>query len=208
MARISLTRLELKRSRERLLRYERFLPALKLRQQQLQVTLHKTDMLLKEAAARRDEARAALDAYRPVLGDVAGVDVRALAEPQEVRTRDVNVAGVRVPELDQVVFGDVEYSLFGTPPWVERALADLRALNRRKAEVELLERRRGLLRHELTRVVQRVNLFEKVKIPETEQIIQRIRIHLGDEMASAVGRAKIAKTALTAAAGRGGGAEA
>ncbi len=199
MARVSLTRLELKRSRELLVRYERFLPALKLRQQQLQATLQKTESLLREAGARLAEVRASLDRYAPVLGDVAGLDVRSMADPAEVRARTVNVAGVQVPELDEVVFNAVEYSLFVTPPWVEHALDDLRALNRRRAEVEILERRRELLRRELTRVVQRVNLFEKVKIPEKQEIIQRIRIHLGDEMAGAVGRSKIAKAALSAA---------
>ncbi len=205
MPSVSLTRLELKRNRERLVRYERFLPALKLRQQQLQVTLQKTESALRDGGVKLAEAATKLDRYAAVLGDVAGLDVRRMAEPAEVRARTVNVAGVQVPELDEVVFNPVEYSLFATPPWVEPALDDLRALNRRRAEVELLEQRRDLLRKELTRVVQRVNLFEKVKIPETQQIIQRIRIHLGDQMAAAVGRSKIAKAALSAAAERSDG---
>jgi vacuolar-type H+-ATPase subunit D/Vma8 len=37
-----------------------------------------------------------------------------------------------------------------------------------------------------------------VKIPENREAIRRIRIHLGDEMTAAVGRAKIAKGKLTA----------
>jgi V/A-type H+-transporting ATPase subunit D len=38
-----------------------------------------------------------------------------------------------------------------------------------------------------------VNLFEKVKIPEAEETIRLIKIYLGDQMANAVGRSKIAK---------------
>ncbi|MCX5669743.1 MAG: hypothetical protein NTU94_00260, partial [Planctomycetota bacterium] len=41
--------------------------------------------------------------------------------------------------------------------------------------------------------IQRVNLFEKIKIPEAREAIRVIRIRLGDEMTAAVGRAKIAK---------------
>ena len=53
-----------------------------------------------------------------------------------------------------------------------------------------------MLGRELTKIVQRVNLFEKVKIPEAKENIRRIRIQLGDEMTAAVGRAKIAKNKL------------
>ena len=203
--RVLLTRLGLKREREKLARYERFLPALKLRQQQLQLVLQRTRTALDAAADRLADATAAFDAYRVVLGDLSGVDVIALAEP-EVRTGSENVAGVRLPTLEAVRFRDVTYSLFGTPPWVDRALLDLRTLNRHRVETELLDERRRLLRHELGRVVQRVNLFAKVKIPEARAAIHEIRIHLGDEMAAAVGRSKIAKARLAAQETDGGGA--
>lgn len=195
--RVLLTRLGLKREREKLARYQRFLPALKLRQQQLQMVLRRTNTALEAASERLDIATAAFDAYRVVLGDLAGVDIIALAEP-DIELGSENVAGVKMPTLEEIHFRDVAYSLFGTPPWVDRALLDLRTLNRRRAEVEVLEERRRLLQRELSRVVQRVNLFEKVKIPEAREAIHKIRIHLGDEMAAAVGRSKIAKARLAA----------
>jgi V/A-type H+-transporting ATPase subunit D len=77
------------------------------------------------------------------------------------------------------------------------ALLDLREVNRRRAILEILLRQHELLQRELTKIIQRVNLFEKVKIPDARENIRRIRIQLGDEMASAVGRAKIAKSKLT-----------
>ncbi len=55
-----------------------------------------------------------------------------------------------------------------------------------------------MLRRELTRIVQRVNLFEKIMIPDAREAIRRIRIKLGDEMTDAVGRSKIAKKKLAA----------
>ena len=44
--------------------------------------------------------------------------------------------------------------------------------------------------------MQRVNRFEKVKIPDTLENIRRIRIALGDQMTAGVARAKIAKAKL------------
>jgi V/A-type H+-transporting ATPase subunit D len=42
-------------------------------------------------------------------------------------------------------------------------------------------------------VTQRVNLFEKVKIPESKENIRRINIYIGDQQTNSVGRSKIAK---------------
>ena len=49
---------------------------------------------------------------------------------------------------------------------------------------------------ELRVTTQRVNLFEKVKIPETKEIIRLINIAIGDADTSAVVRSKIAKKKL------------
>jgi V/A-type H+-transporting ATPase subunit D len=190
---LKLTRPELKRQREALARFERYLPMLKLKQQQLQATVR--DVTKKRLAARdaADAARRTFDAYRAVLADRAGVDVETVARPQEIRTTTANVAGVTIPVLEDVVFRQPTYSLFSTPAWVDRALLDLREVNRRQAERDVLERQYDRLHRELVKIVQRVNLFEKVKIPSARENIRRIRIHLGDEMTAAVGRAKIAK---------------
>lgn len=194
--RIRLTRPELKRQRDALARFTRFLPMLKLKQQQLQSMIGDIRQKLDAQRVRRDEARRTFDRYRRVLADPAGVHVEERARPREVRTRTSNIAGVRIPVLEEVVFEPVSYSLFATPPWVDRAMAELRSINRLGAEIDVLEQEHAMLHAELTKVTQRVNLFEKVKIPEAREAIRRIRIRLGDEMTAGVGRAKIAKAKL------------
>jgi V/A-type H+-transporting ATPase subunit D len=196
---IKLTRPELKRQRDALERFERYLPMLKLKQQQLQLTIREVQQQRREAQLRVEEAKAKFEPYSPVLRDVAGVNVRALAEVDRVETTTTNVAGVNVPVFKEATFPQATYSLFATPAWVDQALADMREINRHLAELQVLEKRYALLHAELTKIVQRVNLFEKVKIPDARENIRRIRIHLGDEMTAAVGRAKIAKAKLTSA---------
>jgi V/A-type H+/Na+-transporting ATPase subunit D len=194
--RLPLTRLELKRQREALARYERFLPALKRKQQQLQISLLDVDAARRRVADRLAAGWAAVRSYRSVLHDLAGANLVELASPVKVMTSESNVAGVRVPVFTDVVFRDAGYSLFGTPPWVDRALSDLRGLTRCRVELSVLNRQRELLSRELTRIVQRVNLFEKVLIPASRDATRRIRIHLGDQMTAGVGRAKMAKSKL------------
>jgi len=190
---IPLTRPELKRQRDMLARFERYLPMLKLKQQQLQLTLGQVEMKRRRVQANVDGAAGKIGQYEPVLADVSGVNVRQLGACRDVRTSPRNVAGVEIPVFEGVEFPPASYSLFATPSWVDRAIADLRDLSRHQAELDVLDKQCRLLRRELTKIIQRVNLFEKVKIPTAREAIRIIRIKLGDEMTAAVGRAKIAK---------------
>lgn len=194
---IKLTRPELKRQRDSLARYERYLPTLKLKQQQLQLSVREVAVKLRGVARGVDEAREKFAAYSKLLTGLTGINIPQLGKPTEIRTEKQNVAGVNIPVLAEVIFSPIDYSLFATPPWVDKALIDLRRLNQLQAEQEILQTQYQLLNRELTKITQRVNLFEKVKIPESREDIRVIRIHLGDEMTAAVGRAKIAKAKLT-----------
>ena len=194
---IKLTRPELKRQRDALERFERYLPMLKLKQQQLQGMVQQIRRQVRQAEAAVAEAQQKFDGYKQVLADVAGINVRQLGQCREVKTTQANVAGVNIPVFQEAVFPEARYSLFSTPAWVDTALADLREVSTRRAQMEVLAQQYDLLERELTKIIQRVNLFEKVKIPEAREAIRRIRIQLGDEMAAAVGRAKIAKAKLT-----------
>jgi V/A-type H+-transporting ATPase subunit D len=67
-------------------------------------------------------------------------------------------------------------------------------------EAKIVEEQRRRLDKELRTTTQRVNLFEKVKIPETKNNIKKIQVYLGDQQTSAVVRGKIAKTGFEKAA--------
>ena len=178
---IKLTRPELKRRRDRLARFERYLPMLKLKQQQLQITLRKVALRVSQAQQALDEVAAKLARYQSVLADHSGLPLQQWSRPERVRTSHRNVAGVEVPVFEDVEFPAARYSLFGTPAWVDETLADLRQRSRRQAAIDVMREEETLLQGELARVIQRVNLFEKVMIPRDRKAIRRIRIKLGDK---------------------------
>ena len=195
-ARIKLTRPELKRYRDQLARCERYLPMLKLKQQQLQIRLRDAAFRRAEAEHALAEIETKLSTYKQVLGDLSGVPLHALAQPEQIVTSPKNIAGIEVHVLEEVRFPAATYSLFGSPAWVDQALADMREQSQAEAVVEVLRREESVLQRELRHVIQHVNLFEKVLIPRYQEAIRRIRIRLGDEMTAAIGRAKIAKAKL------------
>ena len=72
----------------------------------------------------------------------------------------------------------------------------MKTLHKQETELKILQECLDLLQAELKKVMQRVNLFEKVMIPSTQDNIRKIRIALGDQMTAGVARAKIAKAKL------------
>lgn len=191
---IKLTRPELKRQRDMLRRFERYLPMLKLKQQQLQLMVRQVSAECRKAEKALAQAEKKLAPYRAILVDTAGIDIDALSTPEDVETDTENIAGVWIPVLQDVRFAKPSYSLFSTPAWVDGTLKDKREVAAKQVECNVRREQLKLLQQELTKIMQRVNLFEKVKIPECREAIRRIRIQLGDEQTAAVGRAKIAKS--------------
>ena len=195
---VKLTRPELKRYRDQKQRYQRYLPMLKLKQQQLQMSIRDINKKKAEVLDLVNQAKKEFDSYRQVKNDLAGVNVDHAAAPAEIQTSVSNIAGVKIPVLEEVTFSELTYSLFATPAWVDKVIEQLKLINSRQAELDVLNKQQERLQRELTKISQRVNLFEKIKIPECNEAIHKIRIKLGDEMTAAVGRSKIAKSKIIA----------
>lgn len=193
---IKFTRTELKQQRDALARFRRYLPTLKLKQQQVQSSIVQTREIFREKEAALNSTQKTISAYDGLFNDVAGVNFTKLATPDSVDKSRHSIAGVYVPRFEAISFPKADFSLFATATWVDRALADLKKLNQEKAELDILQECLDLLEAELKKVMQRVNLFEKVMIPNTLENIRRIRIALGDQMTAGVARAKIAKAKL------------
>jgi len=190
MGKIKLTKGELKRQRDALAQYKRYLPTLQLKKQQLQLEiLRKRRALLEKEVKEKSETESALK----WCGIFAGFDIRSLLGKKSITTHTENIAGVDLPVFERVEFEREEYDIFVTPFWVDSSLADLEAIISLNEEVKILKIAISVLRQELAVTTQRVNLFEKVKIPESEEAIRRIKIYIGDQLANAVGRSKIAK---------------
>ncbi|NTV59408.1 MAG: V-type ATP synthase subunit D, partial [Deltaproteobacteria bacterium] len=182
----------LKGQRDALAKYQKFLPILLLKKMQLQLVIRQLEPVLE---AKRRELEEILSSVRPwaKLLSEPSVEIEDYLLIDQVRTKKDNIAGVEVPEFDEVVYKDFLYSLFATPVWLDRAVAVLRRLMAVREELKVLLTKEALLKEELRTTTQRVNLFEKKLIPELRENIRKIKIFLGDEETAAVGRAKLAK---------------
>ena len=107
-----------------------------------------------------------------------------------------NIAGVKIPIYEGADFGRGDYDLYTTPLWIDMAADRMEKALELDLQAEVLDEQVRLLSQELRTTTQRVNLFEKVKIPETKANIKKIGIFLGDEQVAAVVRSKISKKKL------------
>ncbi len=197
MAKLKLTKNEQKKQKDSLKQYCRYLPTLQLKKQQLQVVIRQCDREIEEVREEQNKAKAQIDSWIAVYGEnsqfSSAHSIGNLISIKEINITRGNVAGVNVPVFNSLEFNDISYDLRSYPLWVDSALFALRDIAKYDAIVSVLEERIRVLDKELRTTTQRVNLFEKVKIPQTKENIRVIGIYLQDQQTSAVVRGKIAK---------------
>ena len=196
MSRVRASKHELKRQRDALARYQRYLPTLRLKQQQLQLELRRVEGAIQEVSEEEAGLRREVEAWIEVWAEPQ--PLTSLLALEEVEHGETSVAGVSLPTLEAIVWRRQPPSLRDTPPWVDDALVALERLTDVRMRRRTLAEQRSRLAAELRVTSQRVNLFEKVKIPEAQEALRIIRIALGDLQAAEVVRAKIAKAKTVA----------
>jgi len=203
VAKIKLTKNELKKQKDALKMYKRYLPTLQLKKQQLQTEIRGIEARARDVAAERDRHLAEFQSWIAVFGEEEAIrrpDGGWIISAGTIRTATGNIAGVDIPVFKGADFVIDEYDLFAKPLWIDRALDRLRAMLTLDLEIKVLEEQILRLGKELRTTTQRVNLFEKVKIPETSGNIKKIGIYLGDQQTAQVVRGKMAKRKVERAA--------
>jgi len=195
VAKIQFNKQGLHQERDRLRLCERVLPSLDLKRRQL---LGELGRARRELATAREAVEALEERAGRELPMLAGAGEPwdRLLRVEEVRRGEERVSGVKVPTFVGVVFRVPAFACLETPSWMEMLLDRLRDAAEQRVRTEILQERVRLLETALRKITQRVNLFEKVLIPEAKDHIRRIQIHLDDLERAAVVRSKIAKAAL------------
>ena len=202
MAAVKLTKNELKVQKDMLKMYQRYLPTLTLKKQQLQTEIYAIRAKANAVRGAREELERGFEGWIAVFSEQSAFP-RGAVTVRNIRRGEGNIAGVAIPTYEGADFGRGDYDLYGTPLWVDKAADHMEKALSLDLEAQVLDEQVRLLEAELRSTTQRVNLFEKVKIPETQENIRRITIYLADQQVNAVVRSKIAKRKIAA---RGGAA--
>lgn len=192
MAKIKLTKNELKVQKDALKMYRRYLPTLMLKKQQLQTEIRTIEAKAKAVRKAKLELEQGFGDWIAVFSEVSAFP-KGIITVSNIRKGKGNIAGVDIPTYEGADFNRSDYDFYSTPLWVDIAADHIEKAISLDLEAEVLDEQVKLLEAELLSTSQRVNLFEKVKIPETKKNIKKISIYLADQQVSAVVRSKISK---------------
>ena len=192
MAKIKLTKNELKVQKDALKMYQRYLPTLTLKKQQLQAEIRSIEAKAKAVRKEKEKLEHGFDEWISVFSAESEFP-EGIITVSNVRRGEGNIAGVVIPTFEGADFSRSDYDLYKTPLWVDIAANHMERAMSLDLEAEVLDEQVRLLEVELRATSQRVNLFEKVKIPETKENIRKIGVYMADQQVAAVVRSKISK---------------
>ena len=192
MAKIKLTKNELKVQKDALKMYRRYLPTLTLKKQQLQSEIRTIEAKANAVRKEKQELEQGFGEWIAVFAEKEAFPENVITV-SNIRKGKGNIAGVDIPTFEGADFKRGDYDLYYTPLWVDIAANHIEQAMKLDLEAEVLDEQVRLLDAELLSTSQRVNLFEKVKIPETEENIKKISIYMADQQVNAVVRSKISK---------------
>ena len=192
MAKIKLTKNELKVQKDALKMYQRYLPTLTLKKQPLQAEIRTIEATANAVRKEQEDLERGFHSWIAVFGEKEAFPDGVITV-SNIRKGMGNIAGVAIPTFAGADFSRGDYDLYETPLWVDIAANHMEKAMSLDLEAEVLDEQVRLLEAELRSTSQRVNLFEKVKIPETQENIKKISIYMADQQVNAVVRSKISK---------------
>lgn len=192
MARLQLNKSSLAKQQTQLKSYQRFLPSLDLKRQQLIGERAKAleDVAQLEARVKTFAAKVGDDL--PMLAN-SDISLDGLVRLTDYQLAQENVVGTKLPKLDRIEVEVAEYSPLAKPHWVDDVARLLHDMLEARLQVQIAKQRVVLLDKAVKTITQRVNLFDKVLIPRARGNIKKIGISLNDEEMASMVRSKISK---------------
>ena len=155
----------------------RALPTLKSKESALRVEVKKA----KDEMSRLEEMlKARMEARKEMVS--LWVEYNGdLLKVEDVKFSRKKIAGVNTPLLEDVVFDMKDFSLFNAPAWLPDGINIMKELAKLSIERDFYKAKMDILNYARKKTTQKVNLYEKVQIPEFENGIRKIKRFLEDE---------------------------
>jgi len=179
---------------------------LKVRENALPTLVAKESALRVEVAKAKEQAHELDARVKKEIDALSGTNRLWVEMPDglvKVGKVDVTVrkiAGVKTPVLDKTAFNVARYSLADEPAWIPEGVEILQRLAELKVAVELAKKKVAILEYARKKTTQKVNLYEKVQIPEYKEAVRKIKRFMEDEDNLAKSSQKILKVKIAAEA--------
>ena len=192
MGKLALNKSTLNKEGRKVKAYKKFVPALDLKRKQLLAERANSKRALSDLDQTLDDVRLRVKEQLPMLSNFKG-SVNQLVVIENFSLTQTNLVGIRLPVLESLSLKVPPYSALATEHWLDPLVVLLKQSVELQLKQHVLNKRLELLEIGLRKTTQRLNLFEKVLIPQAEKNIRKIRITLSDSERAGVIISKIAK---------------
>jgi V/A-type H+-transporting ATPase subunit D len=178
---------------------------LKIRENALPTLQAKESALRFEVKSAKDEVKAAEESFAQRKKDLEAVSRLwpefpvTLLSVGDVSLEFKKIAGVKTPLFKNVSFSVAEFSLVSSPSWLPGGLMMLKQAAELQAKIAVAKKKVEILEYARKKTTQKVNLYEKVQIPEYQDAILKIKRFMEDDENLAKSSQKILKARIAAA---------
>jgi V/A-type H+-transporting ATPase subunit D len=155
----------------------RALPTIKNKEAALRVEVKRAKNEASELEKLLNQKLAEYEKFVRIWGEFD----KSLLEVKKLELSSKKVAGVKIPQLENIIFETREFSLFNKPQWYLAGIDILKELTTLTIGREVMHRKSELLYQARKKTTQKVNLYEKVQIPGYQDAIRKIKRFLEDE---------------------------
>ncbi|HBD96062.1 MAG: V-type ATP synthase subunit D [Spirochaetes bacterium GWF1_31_7] len=152
------------------------LPTIKSKESALRLTVKKQKEILKRLTGKFDERIYSLSNIMRLWGEFP----EEIFSLKEVILNVKKIAGVKTPELEKIDYEIKSFSRFINPVWLNTGILLLKELTEIITQLEIAKRKLIILEYARKKTTQKVNLYEKVQIPEFSDAILKIKRYLED----------------------------
>lgn len=99
---------------------------------------------------------------------------------KEVVLEEKKIAGIKTPEIKEIIFSIKDFSCFLNPSWVTSGTLILKEIAELLTKIKITEKSITILEYARKKTTQKVNLYEKVQIPAYSEAILKIKRFLED----------------------------
>lgn len=177
---------------------QEFRKQLLVRRKALPVLMRKETALRQVIEKQKPEFNALVQQYQEEekrLAEFENIwnDLPSVLKVSKIETEEINIAGSKVVRLKKVHYEKLQLNPLYEPAWMPAALEALRNLIELNLKLRFLKQELSSLESARKKTTQKVNLYEKVQIPEFEEGIRKVKRFLEDKENIATAAKKIAK---------------
>lgn len=153
------------------------LPTLKAKETALRLEVKKAKEQLSAAQKLFDERLESINKFAKLWKEFPEDILRA----DKVEKIFKKIAGVRIPFVEKVEFSLTVDSFFARAAWTAAGIEQLKESAELAIKIEVAKERLSILEYARKKTTQKVNLYEKVQIPEYNAGILKIKRFMEDE---------------------------